>query len=240
MQLLRRRRVDNDLYVCDYLGLSSETKPTDLAVNSTFIEYDTYKDYIYTLEGWRIRPYAGVLVKDDGSTINTADILDSVHYIDEISTTTYPYLGLRQGRSYAAGHIFEGVITDAYSVVYFVSGAKECYLTYSIATIGQTYFGVYTGATITDDGTSLHIASRNAIPAISPTAAVYHTPTYSSLGTLELPRMTTENGPAKGGSETGDVMALVVAPYTAGCIAVQNKAATANNINIIVNWVEAI
>lgn len=36
----------------NYLGLSTDTKPTDAAVNSIFTELDTNTDYYFTGETW--------------------------------------------------------------------------------------------------------------------------------------------------------------------------------------------
>ena len=37
----------------DYKGLSTDTKPTDCAINSTFLELDTARLFYFTGEEWK-------------------------------------------------------------------------------------------------------------------------------------------------------------------------------------------
>lgn len=181
----------------------------------------------------------GRILKEDGNVVNQADILDSVHYIDEISTTTYPYLSLRQGRSYVAGKVFAAVDANEYAVLEFRNGTKNIYISYSVVSDGKCFYGVYANPVITASGTPVNIFKRNALYSVEPTATVFHTPTYTSLGTISVERINpTGSGPAKGGASAGDEMASVVPAGAVALIAVQNQSTTASDINIIVNWIE--
>ena len=73
----------------DYLGLSTESKPTAKAVNgSTFKEVDTSKDYIYYKEEWYEKVKSGGGFPPDwteiGYTNTPSSIIDGFNYAEQI------------------------------------------------------------------------------------------------------------------------------------------------------------
>ena len=72
---------------------------------------------------------------------------------------------------------------DANQLYVVVTGAKKVNMTMSIGNFGQALLQVYTGATISNNGTALTIGNRVLGSSNTPTVAVYRDPTQSDLGT---------------------------------------------------------
>jgi hypothetical protein len=186
-----------------------------------------------------MHPQNGRHVKEDGFTVNLADIFNSVYDRDELVMNTMPYIAIKNGYSFASGKIFNAVPSNGYAVMRMTTGSKFCYVNYTVASDGFCFFGTHHDVVTTSPGTPHFITNRNHMQSETPTADIYHTPTYTQLGTRSVERMNTVGGgPAKGGGVDGDAMAFVVRPNSEVYFVAQNKSKTNTNINIVINWFE--
>lgn len=178
----------------------------------------------------------GNFYKDSGDIANFAETINIHSRIKSIDT--FDQLAF-DSQTFASGHRFESVADNGIVTAHFKTGASECILFYSVEATGKCYYGLYLEPTITTNGTAVYAAIRNQAAPISPTAAFYHTPTYSEIGTLALPRMIPASGsPSSKGGLTKTEQFVILPANTSVLISITNKAGTAADIAIVADWGE--
>jgi hypothetical protein len=201
---------------------------------------DTKASSIYDENtGWIPDPvyYSGNIAMTDGTVINTADIINSVYSVEEIKTITKAASELRDGNSFAAGYLFEGVADNAYAILLVTVGINPIYTAYSVTATGKAYYSVYTSPTITSVGTLVPIFTRNAYHPSTTTTTVHRSPTYTNIGTASVPRLLPGGNTAQ--TRVGGAFAEATAIQPPGAtlmFAVQNKSGATADINIVVDW----
>jgi len=188
-----------------------------------------------------MQPQNGRFVKEDNYTLNLADVVGVLNVKDGFHITTTENNAQAEGLSYVATKIFDAVAAEGLAIMHFKTGANIAVVTFGFSSDGAMRYYTYTSPIITGNGTSNRILKRNLVTLINPTASVFHTPTYSSLGDKETERATPiSSGPAKGGTAGTESRVLILPPNTSVFYVAQNKSATAAVISADINWVEVI
>ncbi len=182
-----------------------------------------------------LRQRRGRMAKENDEIVNIAEMIVK----DGFHTTSTELNAVAEGKSYVAGNIFPTVAANEYAYLHIKTGSKVMVMSYQVLCDALVYYGVYSNATVTANGTALSVSSRNLVTVIAPTTTAFHTPTVSALGSPLLLRTNAAvSGKAKGGESGGDSRLLVIPPNTSIVIAVQNKATNNALISIVAEWLE--
>ena len=185
-----------------------------------------YRDYIHDNSR---------MIKEDGTIVNIAELIKK----DGFHTTSTELNAVADGLSYVTGQIFQIVASEGFAYLHVKTGSKVAVMSYQVLCDALVYYGVYTNATVTANGTALNVSGRNLVTVIAPTATAFHTPTVTALGKPIVPRTNgAVSGHAKGGGSGGDSRLLVLPPNTSIVIAVQNKASNNALVSIVAEWLE--
>lgn len=182
----------------------------------------------------------GRFVKEDGNTVNFADILQTVFQHKSIVDVSIESEALLDGKSFAAGYVWNNVANLAFCVLHLFTGAQPCLTSFNVQATGLTDYGAYLDPTLTGNGTSVDVVARNLNTDLVALARVYRDPTYSNIGTIQIPRFLGGGAnPAK--ATGGDVFEriLILEPNTHYIFAAKNSAgAVQDRMGITVDWIE--
>lgn len=176
--------------------------------------------------------------EDTGSGLGIDDITNSLQMIDVV------HHEIHEGETYQASYKSPDAsnIADNGTIDILVkTGAKYCHLAFEIAAGGDAEILLYEDTTTSNDGTPLVEHNMNRGIADSATAAAFHTPTVTDVGTLLENRFVPggAGGNSQGGSGT-------IRPGTEWILNINknylvrgiNRAGTAQPMSNIVQWYE--
>ena len=213
-----------------YYCVSTDVKTTShIPAGAYCLETDTSIEYRFNGTAWQ--PQLGLA--------QSYALLNAAFRVDEFQTVSREDEQLKIGRSYIVGKIFSQVGDNAWAVLHIKTGANIWVGEFTVLSEGKAYFGAYVGPTFTLDGTELVVGLRNRVAVEAATTKVFHTPTYSALGTSYAERLIGAAGnPNSSSGGVGVAPVLVMPPNTSFFIAVQNKRGSAADVNIIAAWYE--
>lgn len=193
------------------------------------LEIDTSIEYRFDGAAWQ--PQLGLA--------QAHALLNAAFRVDEFQIVSREDEQLKNGRSFIAGRIFPAVADDGWAVLHIKTGANIWVGEFTVLAEGKAYFGAYINPTFTVGGTEMTVGLRNRVSVNAPTTKVFHTPTYSNLGTTYAERLIGAAGnPNSSSGGVGVAPVLVIPPNTSFFIAAQNKRKSAADVNIVAAWYE--
>lgn len=145
------------------------------------------------------------------------------------------------GDVYTISKTFVDVAADGYAAIRIVTPAdKRMHMQLFVGAEAKAYLKTYSGTTYTNDGALYVPMKRNGASSKVAQSVIYIDPTVNVLGTMRADDLI-GGGHGVGhqaGGTVGDVTESIL-PFNADhLIRVQNKAAQAEDINIVVNFYE--
>lgn len=211
----------------EYIGLSTDTKPTDCGRGSTFEETDTSSIWLFDGTGWGLRETYDRSFDRNGNQITIDYLHNKVH----------------QGEMMIVSYIARNVASGATFYIHHKSGATKYLHSEVIATsTGKWLFTSYSGATYSANGTSLPIIKRKSDSAVTPTAQFWYTPTITSNGSIRLQQLFgSGDTPSRVTSgENSERLESLFAPNTDVLIGFTNETNASQDISIIFNFYESV
>jgi len=100
-------------------------------------------------------------------------------------TITLPHAKVHEGNMYKAEYHLTTLTDASYAEMMIVNGAtKELHMVFNVVTEGKSTIKLFEGGTITSNGSSVTVYNMNRVSSNTSTAVVFHTPVFSTTGTL--------------------------------------------------------
>ena len=144
---------------------------------------------------------------------------------------------IHEGGMYVISKSFLSVANDGYARVRIVPPAgTSAHTRLSVSVEGKTYIKTYTGTTYSNDGTAITPFNR-LIGGSASTLLAYHTPTVNVLGTQRGDDIVGGGvGWNSFGANFNPEFESIVPASTDFMIELHNKAGTAKDMNIVINY----
>jgi len=196
-----------------YEGLSTDTKPLDCNVGSSFYELDANVRFNFNGTSW-LRNYN--------------------EYIDVYHNKVHG------GQIFTISKTFKSIAENEYARLHITSGSKEVHFTFSFTTEGKSYLNTYAGTTYTNVGTSQPIFNRKPASGSTPISQAWITPTVNVLGTLRGDDFVGAGGnvQTQAGGTGAEGLESIIPPNTDFMFQFQNVGSGAKDVGIIVNFYE--
>ena len=197
----------------EYLGLSTDTKPTDCGAGSTFYKTDRNAMFEFTGTTW------------------------FRHYSEQIDVYHNKVHG---GQVFTISKTFRAVAENGFGRIHILTWAKEVHFTFSFTAEAKAYLNTYAGTTYTNNGTAQPIFNRKPGSGLLPGFQAWHTPTVNVLGTLRGDDFVGSGGNIRtqAGGSGAEGIESIIPPNTDFMFSLQNVESSAKDLGFIINCYE--
>lgn len=222
-----------------YIGEHSETKPsaTNFIDGIRYLDVDYGAWYVVSNGTWIIdrSEYDGTVYNSNGELVNIAD----AYYNTTVTTEDIETRYFRKGYVYGSGYTWNNVTSNTVVNLHIKIGTKPIYMSYTVAGVALSDYGLVDSPMITTNGTANTIIKRNNEIIIEPITLIYRDTTYTG-GAIAIPRFIGSSGNAiqrVGGTDVSQ-KAILQANSDYILSLKNSNTATQERMGIYIDWIE--